>query len=64
MLDERVCGGCRAGAFEVATSPIERALTSDYEAALANHARILGLVMGDNEDARALEERARELAAP
>jgi hypothetical protein len=58
MLEVARCGGCAVGAFDVATSPIERALASDYSAALDNHARILGLVMGDEEDARVMAERA------
>ena len=35
-------------------SAIERALLWDYSAALENHAKVLGLVMGDEVDARAL----------
>jgi hypothetical protein len=61
MLDGRRCGGCVPSAFDLASAP-ERALASDYSTALENHARVLGLVVGDEQNARLLAARARALA--
>jgi hypothetical protein len=61
LLEPARCGGCQIGAFDVAATPLERAVTVDYAAAMTNHARILEAVYGDEEDARVLDARAAEI---